>query len=134
VRVLVDSSVWIDYFNGVDTPQTDYLDAILGRAPVVVGDLIVTEVLQGLADEREVALAQAALAKFDSYGLAGSEIAVAAAVNRRLLRAQGQPPGDALRALIATFCIRFHFALLHSDRRFKAYERHLGLKVPDPGM
>ena len=134
MRVLVDSSVWIDYLSGVDSPQADYLDQILGRAPVVTGDLIVVEVLQGFADEREAALAQAALAKFDSYPLGGLALAVAAAAHRRQLRAQRQPTGDGLRALIATFCIRSRMALLHSDRRFVPYERHLGLQVPDPGM
>ena len=134
MRVLVDSSVWIDYLSGVDSPQTDYLDEILGRAPVVTGDLIVAEVLQGFADEREAALAQAALAKFDSYPLGGLALAVAAAAHRRQLRAQRQPTGDGLRALIATFCIRSRMALLHADRRFVPYERHLGLQVPDPGM
>ena len=134
MNVLVDTSVWVDYFNGVVTPRTDYLDGLLGRAPVVVGDLIVSEVLQGFADERELALAHAALLKFKIFALANLDLSLAAAANRRILRAKGEPVADTCDALVATFCLRWNMALLHSDRSFVPFERHLGLKVPDPGM
>jgi predicted nucleic acid-binding protein len=134
MNVFVDTSVWVDYFNGVSTPRTDYLDGILGRAPVVVGDLVVSEVLQGFADERQLDLAHAALGKFKTFSIGGLDLALAAAANRRLLLAKGEAVRDTCDALIATFCLRWNMALLHSDAAFLPFERHLGLKVPDPGM
>jgi hypothetical protein len=132
--ILVDTTVWADYFNGVATPRTDYLDGLLGRAPVAVADLILGEVLQGFADETEMALAHAALTKFKFFSIGGLDLALATAANRRLLRAKGQPVEDGIDALIATFCIQQNMALLHADPGFVPFERHLGLKVPDPGM
>jgi predicted nucleic acid-binding protein len=134
VYVLVDTSVWADYFNGVATSRTDYLDAILGRAPVAVADLILSELLQGFADAREMERARAALASFRTFTIGGLDLCLAAAANRRLLRAKGDPVADGLAALIATFCIQENVALLHANPNFVPFERHLGLKVPDPGM
>lgn len=134
MRILVDTSVWGDYFNGVVTPRTDYLDGLLGRAPVVVGDLILTEVLQGFVDEDEMTRAHAALTRFEIFAIGGLDLALAAAANGRILRIKGEPVQDGLDCLIATFCIRWNMALLHSEPNFVPFERHLGLKVPDPGM
>jgi predicted nucleic acid-binding protein len=134
VQILVDTTVWGDYFNGVVTPRTDYLDGLLGRAPVVGADLILTEVLQGFVDEDEMVRAHAALTRFRIFIVGGLDLALAAAANGRLLRAKGQPVNDGVDALIATFCIQRNMALLHSDPNFVPFERHLGLKVPDPGM
>jgi len=120
--------------SGVVTPRTDYLDGILGRAPVVTADLILSEVLQGFVDGDEMARAHAALTRFTIFSIGGLDLCLAAAANRRLLRAKGEPVADGLDALIATFCIQWNMALLHSDRSFVPFERHLGLKVPDPGM
>jgi predicted nucleic acid-binding protein len=134
VQILVDTSVWGDYFNGVVTPRTDYLDGLLGRAPVVVADLVLSEVLQGFVDATEMARAHFALTRFRVLEVGGLDLCLAAAANRRLLRAKGEPVADGLDALIASFCIRWNMALLHADRSFVPFERHLGLKVPDPGM
>jgi len=134
VQILVDTSVWADYFNGVVTPRTDYLDGILGRAPVAVADLILAEVLQGFADEGEMQRAHRALSTLKTFSVGGLEIALATAANRRILRAKGAPAPDGVGSLIATFCIRWNMALLHSDPNYVPFERHLGLKVPDPGM
>jgi predicted nucleic acid-binding protein len=132
VRILVDTSVWRDYFCGVVTPRTDYLDGILGRAPVATADLILSEVLQGFVDGDEMARAHAALTRFTMFNI--GDLCLAAAANRRLLRVKGEPVADGLDALIATFCIQWNMALLHDDRSFVPFKRHLGLKVPDPGM
>ena len=134
MRILVDTSVWGDYFNGVVTPRTDYLDGLFGRAPLVGGDLILTGVLQGFVDEDELARAHAALTRFEIFAIGGLDLALAAAANGRILRIKGEPVPDGLDCLIATFCIRSNMALLHSDPNFVPFERHLGLKVPDPGM
>ncbi len=133
MEVLVDSSVWIDYFNGAATPRTDYLDGILGRAPLAVADLIVMEVLQGFTDEQEWETARAALRKFKTYVLNDSELVSQSTVHQRLLRTKGAPLPGAVECLVATFCIRHNIALLHADPGFEPFERYLGLKLPDPG-
>jgi predicted nucleic acid-binding protein len=110
VRILVDTSVWGDYFNGVVTPRTDYLDGLLGRAPLVMGDLILSEVLQGFVDEDEMSRAHAALTRFQIFATGGLDLALAAAKGR-LLRIKGEPVTDGLDCLIATFCIHWNMAL-----------------------
>lgn len=132
MQVMVDTSVWADYFNGVATPQTDYLHEILGRAPIVVADLIVAEVLQGFADAGQMERVRVALALFPTYQLGGLELALASAAHQRLLRAKREPLPDSSDCLIAALCIRSNVALLHADPGFVPFERHLGLKVPDP--
>lgn len=133
MEVLVDSSVWIDYFNGVATPRTDYLDEILGRAPLAVADLIVMEVLQGFTEEQEWETARAALRKFKTYVLNDSELVSQSTVHQRLLRSKGAALPGAVDCLVAGFCIRRNMALLHSNPGFEPFERYLGLKLPDPG-
>lgn len=133
MRVLVDTSVWIDYFDGVRTPRTDYLDEILGWAPLMVADLIVGEVLQGFPDEADWERARQALAKFPAYAIGGLDLVRQSAVHQRLLRGKGAPLPGEIDCLIATFCIQNNIALLHSDPAFEPFERYLGLKLPDPG-
>jgi predicted nucleic acid-binding protein len=133
VKVLVDTSVWADYFNGVATPRTDYLHEILGWAPVVVGDLIVFEVLRGIASDADWDAARRALAKFQSYLLTDGDIIQQSSVHLRILRTKGAPIPNPVDCFIATFCIRWNIALLHSDPAFEPFERYLGLKLPDPG-
>lgn len=127
--ILVDSSVWVDYFRGADTPQVDLLDGMPGRTPLAVGDLIVAEVLQGVQDDREFSLVRKTLDAFDQIDLAGQDIAVKAAMNFRMLRARGITVRKALDSIIATRCIEDSLALLHSDRDFIPFHVHLGLRV-----
>jgi predicted nucleic acid-binding protein len=133
VKVLVDTSVWVDYFTGVATPRTDYLHEILGVGPVVTADLIVAEVLQGFADGEQWETVRRALLQFPLYEIGGRELAMQSAVHQRVLRGKGALLPDAVDCLLATFCIQHNFALLHSDPAFEPFERYLGLKLPDPG-
>jgi predicted nucleic acid-binding protein len=126
---IVDSSVWIDYFNGHDTPQADLLDAALGQRAIGLGDIILCEVLQGFRDQRDFALARQSLFQFTIYTIGGTEIAVRSAENYRFLRRQGITIRKTIDCLIATFVIERGFSLLHSDRDFDPFETHLGLSV-----
>jgi predicted nucleic acid-binding protein len=127
--ILVDSSVWIDYFRGKPGAQTDQLDALLGQEPLAVGDLILAEVLQGFASETDFATAKALLGTLEVVPLAGRTICEQAAVNFRLLRQKGISIQKTIDTIIATCCIENGYALLHNDRDFDAFEEHLGLKV-----
>ena len=127
--ILVDSSVWIDFFRGIDTPQVDRLDSLFARERVLVGDLILTEVLQGFAAQRDFNLARKTLATFELVDLGGAEIALQAAINFRKLRALGFTVRKTIDTVIATRCIAAGFRLLHADRDFDPFAAHLGLKV-----
>ncbi len=127
--ILVDSSVWIDYFNGVATAQTDRLDALLGREPLTIGDLILAEVLQGFASEREFRTARDFLTSFRVMDLAGADIALRAARNFRLLRRAGVTVRKTIDTLIATWCIESGYRLLYSDRDFDPFVKYLGLRA-----
>ena len=126
---IVDSSVWIDYFNGQDTPQTDLLDAALGQRAIGLGDIILCEVLQGFRDQRDFDIARQSLLQFAVYTIGGAEIAIRSAENYRSLRRQGITIRKTVDCLIATFVIERGFSLLHSDRDFCPFETHLGLDV-----
>lgn len=125
--ILVDSSVWIDYFRGTKTPQTDKLDDLLGAEPIVIGDLILTEVLQGFVSERDFNQAKRLLASLVTIDLAGRDIALQAAKNFRALRARGVTVRKTIDAIIATRCIESRLPLLYSDRDFDPFVEHLGL-------
>lgn len=127
--ILVDSSVWIDYFRSADTPQVALLDSLLGRTPLAVGDLIAAEVLQGVRDERAFRLVKKTLNAFDHIDLAGYDLAVKASENYRLLRAMGITIRKTIDTLIATRCIENGLTLLHADRDFLPFVQHLGLKL-----
>lgn len=127
--ILVDSSVWIDYFRGRLSPQTDMLDRLLGDQPILVGDLILAEVLQGFRTQRDFNQARQLLAAFETVSLCSPELAVQAARNFRELRVQGVTVRKTIDTVIATWCIEKQHALLHSDRDFDAFETHLGLVV-----
>lgn len=130
--ILVDSSVWIDYFNGAPTAETDLLDRLLGTERVLVGDLVLAEVMQGFRSESNAARALRHFAAFEFCEMAGRKIAVGAARNYRILRGKGTTVRGTIDAFIATFCITNHHHLLHSDRDFDPFERHLGLRVTRP--
>ena len=126
---IVDSSVWIDYFNGVITPQTDALHEALGQRELGLGDIILCEVLQGFQRQRDFARARTALLRLPVFTMGGAEIAVKSAENYRALRLQGVTIRRTLDCLIATFVIERGFSLLHSDRDFAPFETYLGLDV-----
>lgn len=129
---IVDSSVWIDYFNGKVTPQTEILDRALGRRELGVGDIIVCEVLQGFRRQRDFDLAQNALLSLPVYTFGGVDLAIRSAENYRMLRARGITLRSTIDCLIATFVIQYRFTLLHSDRDFSPFQQHLGLEVVEP--
>ncbi len=131
--ILVDSSVWIDFFRGTQTPQAEKLDELLGAARIIVGDLILAEVLQGVRDEHEFQQVRKTLDTFEQVDLVGKEIAVQAAKNFRRLRDLGFTVRKTIDTLIATRCIESNYTLLHSDRDFDAFATHLGLQVVGSG-
>lgn len=126
--ILVDSSVWVDYFRGVDTAEADKLDTFLGVEQVITGDLILTEVLQGFISEREFNQGRKLLASLPTIPLVGEEIAVQAARNFRKLRTLGITIRKTIDTLIATSCIEKEISLLYSDRDFDPFVQHLGLR------
>jgi len=129
--ILVDSSVWIDYFNGRKTAQTDWLDSALGKAPIVIGDLILTEVLQGFQSDREFSIARDLLLRFPFMPMGGKELALESAMNYRRLRRKGVTLRKTIDVMIGTFCIHHRIALLHDDRDFDPMVKDLGLEVVD---
>ena len=127
--IVVDSSVWIDYFNGAKTRETELLDGILGLEPVMMGDLILAEVLQGFRTDRDVHRARVVLDTLEFKPMLGRDIALASAAYYRALRAEGVTVRKTIDILIATFCIENNHTLLHSDRNFDPIKEHLGLKT-----
>jgi predicted nucleic acid-binding protein len=125
--ILVDSSVWIDYFRGAATPEADRLDALLGTEPVAIGDLILAEVLQGFTSEHQFAQALAMLRSLEPITIGGQDIAEQATRNFRTLRAKGVTVRKTIDTLIATRCIEDGLPLLYSDRDFDPFVEHLGL-------
>ena len=125
---LVDSSVWIDYFKGTLTPQTEKLDRLLGREPLAIGDLILAEVLQGFADEGSFNQARKMLTSLTVVDLCGREIAIQAARNFRALRSLGVTVRKTMDTVIATRCIESGDDLLHDDRDFEPFVKHLDLR------
>lgn len=125
--IVVDSTVWIDFLNGHDTPHVRRLRELLGRAEIVVGDLMLCEVLQGLSSEREAEEVEALLRRFEIAPMGGADIAVAAARNFRALHARGITVRKTIDLLIGTWCIAHARPLLHNDRDFVPMVRHLGL-------
>jgi predicted nucleic acid-binding protein len=126
--ILVDTSVWIDYFNGVDNQQTAKLDGFLSSTVIVAGDLIVAELLQGFRHDKDVEIAQSLLAHLEQAQLCNTEIAIKSAQNYRLLRKQGITVRKTIDCLIATYCIKNEMPLLFSDRDFQPFVAILNLK------
>ncbi len=127
--IVVDTSVWIDYVNGVVSSQTDLLDRELGKSRIVTGDLIITEFLQGFRDDRHYFEAKRMMESLEYYDFVGKDIAIKASENFRILRKKGITIRKTIDVLIATFCIEHEFALLHNDRDFDPMEKILGLKI-----
>ena len=127
--ILVDSSMWIDYFNGAITPQTDKPDALLGHEPLAISDLIVTEVPQGFDDDRQFATARKLLMLLTAIEIRGMDIAIRAAQNFRMLRKLGITIRKTIDTVIATRCIESGYDLLNSDRDVEPFAKHLRLRV-----
>ena len=129
---LVDTSVWVEYFNRRLTPETNLLDRLLGTERLLIGDLILAEVLQGFRSDFDFHRVRRQLEALAFSPMVGLEIAIAAAENYRMLRARGITVRKTIDVLIATFCIARSHELLHSDRDFDRFEQHLGLRVLKP--
>ena len=127
--ILVDSSVWIEYFNGQINPKTDWLHSALGKEIIITGDLILTEVLQGFKSERDFLRAMGLLSNFRFMEMVGWEIAVKSARNYRSLRSRGLTVRKTIDVIIGTFCIHHNITLLHDDRDFDPLTEYLGLKA-----
>ena len=127
--VIVDSTVWVDYFNGLHNPETDWLDTQLDQQRLGLTTIILCEVLQGVRDERQAAEVEAELMKLEILEVAGVSLAVQAAKNYRTLRGRGRTVPKTIDVLIATFCLQEHHSLLHCDHDFDPFEELLGLSV-----
>ncbi|MBV6505830.1 MAG: Ribonuclease VapC15 [Syntrophorhabdaceae bacterium] len=127
--ILVDSSVWIDYFNGVQSSQTDWLDSSLGSTPVIIGDLILTEVLQGFQNEKDFKIAKDLLLGIPFMAMVEQPIALESAMNYRYLRKKGVTVRKTIDVIIGTFCIYNQITLLHCDRDFDPMVKYLGLEI-----
>ena len=126
--IVVDSSVWIDYFGGRNTRPVKVLERLV-KSSLLIGDLIMTEVLQGFRREADFRRAQETFAAFEFRAMLGRDIAIAAAQNYRSLREKGVTPRNTIDTMIATFCVLNDHLLLHNDRDFDHFEKHLGLRV-----
>ena len=127
--ILVDSSVWIDYFNGRKTAKTDWLDSALGKEQIIVGDLILAEVLQGFQSDKDFNTARKLLLAFPFMAMLGRELAIKSALNYRFLRKKGVTVRRTIDVMIGTFCLNYQLKLLHDDRDFDPMEKYLNLKI-----
>jgi len=127
--ILVDTSVWIDYFNGVQTWQTDSLDTILSEDSVLIGDIILAEILQGFDKDSDYKKAKEALEPLECIDLGGKKMAIKTASNFRFLRSKGVTIRKTVDMLIGTWCIETEIELLHNDKDFDRIALHLPLKV-----
>lgn len=129
--ILVDSSVWIGYFNGEKTSETDRLDSLLGNTPIIMGDLILVEVLQGFQRDKDFKVARDLLLGMPFVEMGGRALALESAANYRYLRKRGVTVRKTIDVMIGTFCIHYQVPLLHDDRDFEPMVKFLGLKIID---
>ena len=127
--ILADTSVWIAYFNGVDSPHCDALDRALEQGTVAIGDIIFLEILQGFRNDKDYKAANTQLSKLDQYELFGSHMIEICAKNYRFLRKKGITIRSTTDVIIASFCIEKNFPLLFSDRDFLPFVQHLKLRT-----
>jgi hypothetical protein len=132
--VIIDTTVWIDYLRGIETPETRWLDGQLNQQRLGLTDLILCEVLQGIRNQGEFARVRAELLRFQVFQTGGSSLAVAAAQNYRDLRSRGYTVRKTIDCLIATFCLQAKHELLHRDHDFDCFEEVLGLQVVQPSV
>ena len=128
--VLVDTSVWVDYFNGLETPRTDRLDQLLGSGRLLTGDLILAELLRGFAKDADYRTARRLLLELPCAELVGRDNALRAADYCRRLRKRGVMVRKTIDVFIGTYCIQHGHELLHADRDLDPMQRHLGLRIP----
>lgn len=126
--IIVDSSVWIDYFSGKNTPGAEKLDSLLGEELVAIGDLILIEVLQGFRADKDFRQAKKLLLSLTVVNMLDITIALKSAANFRTLRKKGITVRKTIDAIIATYCIEKKYSLLHSDKDFQPFHKHLKLK------
>jgi len=127
--LVVDSSVWIDYFNGQLSAETNALDRALGVEEIIIGDLILTEVLQGFRKQSDFYKARELMRHFPVVTMLGSEMATKSAENYRKLRQQGITVRKTIDVMIATYCMNHALPLLYSDRDFDPIVQYLGLQA-----
>ncbi len=125
--ILADTSIWIDFFNGKITPETNLLDNALAEGNVIIGDLIVLEILQGIRDDNDYSKTKKALETLELFELFGSSMIIECANNFRLLRKKGLTIRKTSDLIIASFCIKNKIPLLYADRDFVPFTEHLGL-------
>jgi predicted nucleic acid-binding protein len=125
--IVVDSSVWIDFLNGRDASHVRRLRGLFGASEIIVGDLMLCEVLQGLDGERAASEVEALLRRFNIVPMVGDAIAVLAARNFRSLRRRGITVRKTIDLLIGAWCIENGIPLLHNDRDFRPMAHYLGL-------
>ena len=130
--LVVDTTVWVDYFNGIENSQTDFLHTVLDTTPIIMGDLILVEVLQGFRHDPDFEKVRRALGKYLQVNMVNSALAVQSARNFRFLRQKGITVRKTIDSLIATYCIENDHELLHNDSDYDGYEKHLGLRVIYP--
>jgi len=130
--ILVDSSVWIDYFNGQRTWHTDLLDKLLSDVPIIIGDLILAEVLRGFRSDNDYESAKSYLSALPFHQIGGYQVAVQSAQNYRILRKKGITVRKTIDLIIGTYCILEGLPLLHDDRDFDPMVSHLSLQVLTP--
>jgi len=130
--ILVDSSVWIDYFNGQRSWQTNLLDNLLSDVPIIIGDLILAEILQGFRSDNDYESAKSYLSVLPFHQIGGYQVAVQSARNCRILRKKGVTVRKTIDVIIGTYCILEGLPLLHDDRNFDPMVSHLSLQVLDP--
>lgn len=127
--ILVDSSVWIDYFNNNQTSASTYLDSALGRDYLLIGDLVLIEVLQGFKSDRNFRTAKQLLTSLEVVELSNQHLAIKSAENFRALRKKGITVRKTIDVVIATYCIENNLPLLQSDKDFIPFSEHLGLRL-----
>ena len=130
--ILVDSSVWISYFNGVDIWQACLLDSLLSEVPIIIGDLILTEILQGFRSDKAFRTAKKSLDLLPFREMGGYEVALKSALNFRFLQKKGVRVRKTIDLVIGTYCIHEDLILLHDDKDFEPMEKYLALKVLSP--
>jgi predicted nucleic acid-binding protein len=130
--VIVDTTVWIDFLAGIPNPQTAWILREADRQRIGMIDLILCEILQGIRQDSEFIRTKDLLSGFHTFDTAGRNNAIATAQNYRYLRQRGYTVRKIIDCYIATFCISGGHSLLHRDRDFDPFERHLGLRVLHP--
>ncbi len=130
--VIVDTTVWIDYFQGVENPETEWLNTEIDRQRLGLTDIILCEVLQGVRDDVVAKEVERRLLNLEVFDTGGVAVAREAARNYRALRSRGHTVRKTIDCLIATFCLRGQHSLLHRDRDFDPFEKFLELSVIHP--